>query len=79
MLTAKINTLNKRIDLHSAPAGVSRWVQFSTFDQLRGVCDALLEELIKRTQKLTQVSKENTRLEKEKKDVLHQCLRFSGV
>lgn len=74
VLTAKISRLNKQIDLHSAPAGMSRWVQFATFDQLRGVCDALLEEVLQKTQKLTRLTKENKQLEKEKKEVLSQRL-----
>lgn len=79
VLTAKISRLNKKMSIAAAPTGVSRWVQFSTFDQLHGTCDVLLSELLKQTQKNSDLSKENKRLKTDSDDLLSQCMLFIGV
>ena len=73
VLTAKINRLNKQIALAASPTGVSRWTQFSTFDQLRSVCDVLLEEVVKQSMKVSEISKEKDQMNKEKSELVIQC------
>lgn len=74
VLTAKISRLNKKMSIAAAPTGVSRWVQFSTFEQLHGTCDVLLSEVLKQTQKNSDLSKENKRLKTDADDLLSQCM-----
>ena len=77
VLTAKINRLNKQISLAASPSGISRWTQFSTFDQLRSVCDVLLEEVVKQTMKVTEMSKEKEQMTKEKSELVLQSRIYS--
>ena len=74
MLSAKISRLNKKISLASSPVGVGRWTQFSTMEQLRLVCDVLLNQIITRTEKNNSLSKENQKLENDREDLLLQCI-----
>ena len=73
VLTTKINRLNKQISLAASPSGISRWTQFSTFDQLRSVCDVLLEEVVKQSMKVSEISKEKDQMNKEKSELVIQC------
>lgn len=79
VLTAKINRLNKQISLAASPSGISRWTQFSTFDQLRSVCDVLLEEVVKQSMKVSEISKEKDQMNKEKSELVIQCKFYSYI
>ena len=70
--TAQINRLNNQIAPTSLQPGVNRWINFVSQEQLRCVCDVLLEELLKRERLKLRSEEDAKKALSENRDLLQQ-------